>query len=79
MPIKTRITDMLGIEKPIIQAAMGWIARAPLSSAVIRAQFTALHAAIDAVPALTFRGAFVFGNAYVPGDVVTSESLVFAG
>ena len=26
-PLKTRITDMLGIEKPIIQAAMGWIAR----------------------------------------------------
>jgi enoyl-[acyl-carrier protein] reductase II len=37
MPIKTRITDMLGIEKPIIQAAMGWIARAPLSSAVSNA------------------------------------------
>ena len=32
-PVKTRITDMMGIEKPIIQAAMGWIARAPLSSA----------------------------------------------
>lgn len=31
--IKTRITEMLGIEKPIIQAAMGWIARAQLSSA----------------------------------------------
>lgn len=36
-PVKTRITDMLGIEKPIIQAAMGWIARAPLSSAVSNA------------------------------------------
>ncbi|MFN4024467.1 MAG: NAD(P)H-dependent flavin oxidoreductase [Hyphomonas sp.] len=35
--VKTRITDMLGIEKPIIQAAMGWIARAPLSSAVSNA------------------------------------------
>jgi len=33
MALKTRITEMLGIEKPIIQAAMGWIARAPLSSA----------------------------------------------
>jgi len=33
MTLKTRITEMLGIEKPIIQAAMGWIARAPLSSA----------------------------------------------
>ena len=32
--LKTRITDMLGIEKPIIQAAMGWIARSQLSSAV---------------------------------------------
>ncbi|MBI1340524.1 nitronate monooxygenase [bacterium] len=37
MRIKTRVTDMLGIEKPIIQAAMGWIARAPLSSAVSNA------------------------------------------
>jgi enoyl-[acyl-carrier protein] reductase II len=37
MPIKTRITDMLGIEKPIIQAAMGWIARSQLSSAVSNA------------------------------------------
>jgi enoyl-[acyl-carrier protein] reductase II len=35
--MKTRITDMLGIEKPIIQAAMGWIARAPLASAVSNA------------------------------------------
>lgn len=31
--MKTRITEMLGIEKPIVQAAMGWIARAPLASA----------------------------------------------
>lgn len=37
MPIKTRITEMLGIEKPIIQAAMGWIARSQLSSAVSNA------------------------------------------
>lgn len=36
-PIKTRITDMLGIEKPIIQAAMGWIARSQLSSAISNA------------------------------------------
>ena len=33
MAIQTRITEMLGIEKPIIQAAMGWIARSQLSSA----------------------------------------------
>jgi len=31
--VRTRITEMLGIEKPIIQAAMGWIARSQLSSA----------------------------------------------
>ena len=37
MTIHTRITDMLGIEKPIIQAAMGWIARSQLSSAVSNA------------------------------------------
>jgi enoyl-[acyl-carrier protein] reductase II len=33
MALKTRITEMLEIEKPIIQAAMGWIARSQLSSA----------------------------------------------
>lgn len=37
MTMKTRITEMLGIEKPIIQAAMGWIARSQLSSAVSNA------------------------------------------
>ena len=37
MTIYTRITDMLGIEKPIIQAAMGWIARSQLSSAISNA------------------------------------------
>ena len=37
MSIKTRITESLGIEKPIIQAAMGWIARSQLSSAVSNA------------------------------------------
>lgn len=37
MAVKTRITEMLGIEYPIIQAAMGWIARAQLSSAVSNA------------------------------------------
>ena len=37
MNIHTRITEMLGIEKPIIQAAMGWIARSQLSSAVCNA------------------------------------------
>ena len=33
MALKTRITEMFEIEKPIIQAAMGWIARSQLSSA----------------------------------------------
>jgi enoyl-[acyl-carrier protein] reductase II len=37
MTLSTRVTEMLGIEKPIIQAAMGWIARAQLSSAVSNA------------------------------------------
>jgi len=35
--IKTRITEMLGIEYPIVQAPMGWIARAQLASAVSNA------------------------------------------
>ena len=36
-PVKTRIAEMLGIDYPIIQAPMGWIARAPLASAVSNA------------------------------------------
>jgi enoyl-[acyl-carrier protein] reductase II len=36
-PIKNRITDLLGVKYPIVQAPMGWIARAPLASAVSNA------------------------------------------
>ncbi|NBB15910.1 nitronate monooxygenase [Caulobacter sp. SLTY] len=35
--IKNRITDMLGVQYPIVQAPMGWIARAQLASAVSNA------------------------------------------
>jgi len=35
--IKTRITEMLGVRYPIVQAPMGWIARAQLASAVSNA------------------------------------------
>src|SRR5882757_4064592 len=35
--IKNRITDLLGVEYPIVQAPMGWIARAQLASAVSNA------------------------------------------
>jgi len=35
--MQTRITEMLGIEIPIIQAPMGWIARSALASAVSNA------------------------------------------
>lgn len=35
--IKTRITELLGVEYPIVQAPMGWIARAPLASAMSNA------------------------------------------
>ncbi|MFM7536327.1 MAG: NAD(P)H-dependent flavin oxidoreductase [Acidimicrobiales bacterium] len=35
--VRTRITEMLGITHPIIQAPMGWIARAQLASAVSNA------------------------------------------
>ena len=37
MVFNNRITDLLGIEKPIVQAPMGWIARSPLASAVSNA------------------------------------------
>jgi enoyl-[acyl-carrier protein] reductase II len=35
--MRTRVTDLLGIDYPIIQAPMGWIARAQLASAVSNA------------------------------------------
>lgn len=35
--IKTRVTEMLGVQYPIVQAPMGWIARAQLASAVSNA------------------------------------------
>jgi enoyl-[acyl-carrier protein] reductase II len=37
MPFKNRITDMLGVEVPLVQAPMGWIARSQLASAVSNA------------------------------------------
>ncbi len=36
-PLRTRVTDLLGIDYPIVQAPMGWIARSQLASAVSRA------------------------------------------
>jgi enoyl-[acyl-carrier protein] reductase II len=35
--IRNRITEMLGVQYPIVQAPMGWIARAQLASAVSNA------------------------------------------
>jgi len=34
MQFKNRITELLGVEIPLVQAPMGWIARSPLASAV---------------------------------------------
>ena len=34
MEFSNRVTDMLDIELPIVQAPMGWIARSQLASAV---------------------------------------------
>ena len=37
MKFENRVTEMLGVEYPIVQAPMGWIARSPLASAVCKA------------------------------------------
>ncbi len=37
MKIRNRVTDLLGVDVPIVQAPMGWIARAQLASAVSNA------------------------------------------
>ena len=36
-PLSTRVTDLLGVRYPIVQAPMGWIARSQLASAVSEA------------------------------------------
>lgn len=36
-PVRTRVSEMLGIDYPIVQAPMGWIARSQLASAVSNA------------------------------------------
>ena len=33
-PVRTRVSELLGVDYPIVQAPMGWIARAQLASAV---------------------------------------------
>ncbi len=35
--VTNRVTEMLGVERPIVQAPMGWIARSQLASAVCNA------------------------------------------
>ncbi len=37
MKIRNRVTELLGVDIPIVQAPMGWIARAQLASAVSNA------------------------------------------
>ena len=36
-PVRTRVSELLGVDYPIVQAPMGWIARAQLASAVSNA------------------------------------------
>ena len=36
-PVRTRVSEMLGIDYPIVQAPLGWIARSQLASAVCAA------------------------------------------
>lgn len=36
-PLRTRVSELLGVDYPIVQAPMGWIARSQLASAVSRA------------------------------------------
>ncbi|MFM8858286.1 MAG: NAD(P)H-dependent flavin oxidoreductase, partial [Actinomycetota bacterium] len=36
-PVSNRLTSLLGVDFPIVQAPMGWIARSPLASAVSNA------------------------------------------
>ncbi len=46
--IKTRITELLGIEYPIVQGGMAWVADASLASAVSNAGGLGLISSINA-------------------------------
>ncbi len=37
LPVRTRVSELLGVDYPIVQAPMGWIARSQLASAVSNA------------------------------------------
>ncbi len=66
MKFDNRVTQMLGVEYPIVQAPMGWIARSPLASAVCQAgalgmietssgELDVLRGEIQKMPTLTDR------------------------
>ena len=46
--IKTQLCELLGVEYPIIQGGMAWIADAPLASAVSNAGGVGLISAMNA-------------------------------
>ena len=70
MQFRNRITQMLGIEIPVIQAPMGWIARAPLASAVSNAGGMGI---IESnAPSLSFPSFFS-----LPTNVVSSAARCF--
>ncbi len=91
--MRTRVTELLGIDYPIVQAPMGWIARSQLASAVCRAgglgiietssgELDAVRAEIVAMRELTDRPFGVnIAQAFVrdPGivDFVVSQGVQF--
>ena len=48
--MQTRVTELLGIEKPVIQGGMAWVADAQLAAAVSNAGGLGLIAAGSASP-----------------------------
>lgn len=50
--MKTRITELLGIEQPIIQGGMAWIADAKLAAAVSEARRLGNSLPADLLPFL---------------------------
>ena len=72
--MKTRITELLGIEYPIIQGGMAWVAEHNLAAAVSEAGGLGLIGAANA-PAEVIREEiqfffFVLGNSQLTNNVV---------
>jgi NAD(P)H-dependent flavin oxidoreductase YrpB (nitropropane dioxygenase family) len=57
MALRTRITDLLGVEHPVVQGGMMWVGRAELAAAVSNAAAATSGAVWPGMPSMARSGA----------------------